>query len=120
MSVRLDHTIVHAHDKQAAATFLAELLGLPPPVANGKFLAVALDHGLTLDFADAPGDIRPQHYAFAVGDADFDAVLERVRARAIPYWADHRRTRPGEIDQRGASRAIYLADPSGHWLEVLT
>lgn len=40
----------------------------------GKFLAVPIDHGLSLDFADAPGEIHPQHYAFAVSDPEFDAV----------------------------------------------
>jgi hypothetical protein len=52
--------------------------------------------------------------------ATFDSVLGRVKARSVPYWADPRQTRPGEVDQRGNGRAIYFADPSGHWLEVLT
>src|SRR5262245_57883387 len=120
MTVRLDHMIVHARDKHEAATFLTEILGLPPPVAMGKFLAVVIEHGLSLDFADAPGEIRPQHYAFAVSNPELDAVLARIQARSIPYWADPQRSRPNEIGQRGASRAIYFADPSGHWLEVLT
>ena len=31
MTVRLNHTIVGARDKQVAATFLSEILGLPKP-----------------------------------------------------------------------------------------
>ncbi len=32
MSIELNHTIVHARDKRAAATFLTEILGLEPAV----------------------------------------------------------------------------------------
>ena len=36
MAVELNHTIVPAHDPQASAQFLADILGLPvdPPVAH--------------------------------------------------------------------------------------
>jgi catechol 2,3-dioxygenase-like lactoylglutathione lyase family enzyme len=121
MPVKLDHTIVTARDKTESATFLAEVLGLGTPVATGHFLAVALDNGLTLDFCSVEeGAIRPQHFAFEVSEAEFDSVLGRVKERSVAYWADPRQTRPGEVDQRGNGRAIYFADPSGHWLEVLT
>lgn len=120
MTVKLDHMIVEARSKTESATFLAGMLGLPAPVALGKFAAVAIDHGLSIDFCDTEGEIRPQHYAFAVSEAEFDAVLDRVRGRGLAYWADPRATRPGEVDQRDGGRAIYFADPSGHWLEVLT
>lgn len=32
MSIELNHTIVHARDPLASATFLAEMLGRPAPV----------------------------------------------------------------------------------------
>jgi catechol 2,3-dioxygenase-like lactoylglutathione lyase family enzyme len=120
MPVQLDHTIVPARDKHESARFLADVLGLPAPVAMGPFVAVEVDHGLTLDFADADGEIRPIHYAFRVGDAEFDATFERITARGLPYWADPRRSRPGEVAQRGSGRGFYFEDPSGHYLEVLT
>jgi hypothetical protein len=100
MPVKLDHTIVTARDKTESATFLAELLGLGAPVATGHFLAVALDNGLTLDFCSVEeGAIRPQHFAFEVSEAEFDSVLGRVKAGRVPYWADPRQTRPGDVDQ---------------------
>jgi catechol 2,3-dioxygenase-like lactoylglutathione lyase family enzyme len=118
MAVTLDHMIVNVHSKQESATFLAEMLGLAAPVTVGRFLAVKLDNGLSLDFSE--GEVHPQHYAFEVSEAELDAVLARVRARKLPYWADPQQTRPGEVAQRDPGRAIYFSDPSGHWLEVLT
>jgi catechol 2,3-dioxygenase-like lactoylglutathione lyase family enzyme len=120
MAVQLDHTIVPARDKHESARFLADVLGLPEPVAMGHFVAVEVGHGLTLDFADADGDIRPIHYAFRVTDAEFEAVFARITARGLSYWADPRRSRPGEVAQRGNGRGFYFEDPSGHYLEVLT
>lgn len=121
MSVELNHTIVHAADKEAAAGFLASLLGLEVQPQYGPFLPVVTANGVTLDFADAGDEpIRPQHYAFLVSDADFDAVLGRVRGAGITYYADPQRRRLNEIDHRGDGRGMYWADPNGHLLEVLT
>ena len=120
MTVKLNHLIVNAHDKKESATFLAELLGLAAPAPSGHFMAVKLDHGLTLDFCDVEGDIRPQHYAFSVSESEFDAVLARIRQRGLPYWADPQQARPNEVANRDPGRAVYFADPNGHWLEVLT
>jgi catechol 2,3-dioxygenase-like lactoylglutathione lyase family enzyme len=120
MPVQLDHMIVPAHDKVASARFLADVLGLPDPVAMGPFVAVEVNAGLNLDFADADGAIRPQHLAFRVGEPEFDEIFDRVRERGLLYWADPRRSRPNEVAQRGAGRGFYFEDPSGHYLEVLT
>jgi catechol 2,3-dioxygenase-like lactoylglutathione lyase family enzyme len=109
---------VNVRSKQESATFFAEMLGLAAPVPAGGFLAVKLDNGLSLDFSE--GEVHPQHYAFEVSEAEFDAVLVRARARKLQYWADPQRTRPGEVAQRDTGRAMYFSDPSGHWLEVLT
>lgn len=120
MTVQLDHTIIPTRDKFESATFFAEVFGLAPPVAMGPFAAVDLAHGLSIDFGDADGVIRPLHYAFRVDDDEFEAIFARVTARGLPYWGDPRRTRPGEIAQRGTGRGFYFEEPSGHYLEVLT
>jgi catechol 2,3-dioxygenase-like lactoylglutathione lyase family enzyme len=121
MTVELDHLIVYSRDKRVAAAFLVDMLGLPAPGPAGKFLAVRLGNRLSLDFADAGADVVAQHYAFAVSDIEFDAIIARIRERRLPYWADPQRTQADQIaDRGGGSRAVYFADPSGHWLEVLT
>jgi catechol 2,3-dioxygenase-like lactoylglutathione lyase family enzyme len=123
MPVELDHLIIRSRDKRASAAFLTEMLGLPPPSVvgpGGRFHAIRLANGTSLDFADAGEQFEPQHYAFAVTDPEFDAVLARIRERRIPYWADPGQTQPDQVADRGGSRAVYFADPSGHWIEVLT
>jgi catechol 2,3-dioxygenase-like lactoylglutathione lyase family enzyme len=120
MSVQLDHTIIAVHDQDESARFVAEILGLAAPSRSGPFQVVTVDHGLSLDFANANGDVRPQHYAFLVSDAEFDTIFGRIVERALPYWADPRRTRPGEIREHEHGRGFYFEDPSGHFLEVLT
>jgi catechol 2,3-dioxygenase-like lactoylglutathione lyase family enzyme len=120
MTAQLNHTIVYSADRGKSARFLAEILGLPAPVRFGPFEGVALDNGVSLDFAAADGPIHPQHYAFLISEADFDAVFDRIRARGLQYWADPRRSRPGEINHNDGGRGVYFPDPDGHYLEVIT
>jgi len=120
MTVSLDHTIVPARDREAAARFLAGILGLPVGAETPPFLPVELANGVTLDYMHQPGDIPALHYAFAVDDATFDAALARIRADGVPYYADPMNTRPGELYQDGTVRGLYFRDPSGHNLEILT
>jgi catechol 2,3-dioxygenase-like lactoylglutathione lyase family enzyme len=120
MTVQLNHTIVSARDKQASANFLVEILGLPAPVPFGPFMTVQVDNDVTLDFRDSDGEITPQHYAFLVGEDDFDEIFGRIRQRELPYWADPFRDQPGEINNRDGGRGVYFEDPNGHFLEILT
>lgn len=120
MAVELNHTIVHARDKRAAANFLAEILGLEPPVAFGPFLGVQTANGVTLDFLETDEAIIVEHYAFLVSEPEFDQIFGRIQARDLPYWADPHRSRPGEINTRDGGRGVYFEDPSGHVLEILT
>jgi hypothetical protein len=85
MAAQLNHTIVWSSDQTMSARFLAEMLGRPAPTRFGHFDVVELDNGVSLDFADAEGPIRPQHYAFLISEADFDAVLSRIRERGLEH-----------------------------------
>lgn len=120
MSAQLNHTIVWSTDQAKSARFLAEILGRPAPTRFAHFDVVELDNGVSLDFANADGPIRPQHYAFLIGEADFDAVLGRIREHKLEYWADPARRRPGEINHDDGGRGVYFPDPDGHYLEVIT
>jgi len=120
MAIELNHTIVHARDPQRSASSLAEMLGRPAPVRFGPFLGVALDNGVTLDFIAADAELVIEHYAFLVGEAEFDQIFERIRARALPYWADPRHAEPGRINHHDGGRGVYWNDPDGHYLEIIT
>jgi catechol 2,3-dioxygenase-like lactoylglutathione lyase family enzyme len=120
MAVKLNHTIIWVRDKHVSATFLAEILGLPAPKPFGPFMTVHVDNDVSLDFMDAGGEIAPQHYAFLISEAEFDAIFGRIRERALPYWADPFRQEPGEINTNDGGRGVYFEDPSGHFLEVIT
>ena len=120
MSVQLNHTIVSCRDQLRSASFLSEILGLAPASRFGPFLVVEADNGVSLDFAETSGPITAQHYAFLVGEEEFDAAFARIRGRDVPYWADPGRTRPGSINTRDGGRGLYFEDPDGHLLEILT
>jgi len=120
MAAQLNHTIVWSSHQAKSARFLAEMLGRPAPSRFAHFDVVELDNGVSLDFADAEGPIRPQHYAFLIGEADFDAVLGRIRERGLEHWADPMRQRAGEINRNDGGRGVYFLDPDGHYLEVIT
>ena len=97
MSVQLNHTIVACHDQQRSAAFLTGILGLPPASRFGHFLVVEADNGVSLDFSETSGEIASQHYAFLVGEEEFDAAFGRIRERDLAYWADPGQTRRGEV-----------------------
>ena len=120
MSVHLNHTIVKASDKQVSARFLVDILGLPPPKPYGPFLVVQVDNDVSLDFADDMGRAHPQHYAFLVGEEEFDQVHGRIVERGLDYWADPYHRHPGEINTNDGGRGLYWDDPDGHVLEILT
>ena len=59
----------------------------------GHFAAVAVNDSLTMDF-DNRKTFESHHYAFQVGDEEFDAIFARVKAEGLSYSADpfHRRS----------------------------
>jgi len=120
MSVGLDHTIVWSTAPAEAAAFLADMLDLPEPTRFGRFHVVKLGNGVSMDFAERPGPIARQHYAFLVDDAVFDRALGLIREGGLAHWADPMRSRPNEINTLWGGRGVYFDDPDGHSLEIIT
>lgn len=119
MSIVLDHTIVPARDKEESARFFARIFGLPYDGAVSHFAPVRVNETLTLDF-DTDADFEPHHYAFKIGEADFDDILERVLREGIPYGSSPLSPDNMTINRRNGGRGFYFRDPNGHLLEVLT
>lgn len=121
MSVQLDHAIVPARDRKAAAELLANLLGVPwAESAVGPFCPVYVNEGLTLDFDQADGPFPVQHYCFRVSEAEFDAILARIRARGIEYRSTPHGPVDMQINTRHGGRIVYWNEPDGHVWEALT
>ena len=121
MSVQLNHTIVSCRDQKKSATFLTEILGRPePPSRYGPFLIVEVDNGVSLDFHETAGEITAQHYAFLIGEDDFDDIFGRIQERGLAYWADPFHRVPDKINHGDGGRGVYWEDPNGHSLEIIT
>lgn len=119
MTIHLNHTIVSARDRDSSAQFLSTILGLAPPETVGPFAIVQISE-TSLDFIETEEEIHPQHYAFLVNEAEFDAIFQRIKNRGLSYWADPYRRKEGHINTWDGGRGVYWDDPSGHLLEIIT
>ena len=120
MPIQLNHTIVWCRDKMRSSAFLAEMLGRPAPRPFLHFMVVEFDNDVSLDFYQKEGDVAVQHYAFLVSDAEFDAILGRIREKGLDHWSDPARSKPGEINRHFGGHGVYWEDPDGHLLEAIT
>jgi catechol 2,3-dioxygenase-like lactoylglutathione lyase family enzyme len=75
---------------------------------------------VSLDYHETDGEVAPQHYAFLVSEADFDAIFGRVVEAGLDHWADPGRTQAGTINRHDGGRGVYFPDPDGHLLEIIT
>jgi catechol 2,3-dioxygenase-like lactoylglutathione lyase family enzyme len=119
MAITLNHTIVPARDKQAAAKFFARIFGLEFDGESGHFAPVRVNDTLTLLFDEEPSFGR-HHYAFHVDDADFDAILGRVREAGLAHGSAPWSLDDGKLNDWNGGRGIYFKDPDGHILELMT
>lgn len=72
------------------------------------------------DFIETDQPYDKQHYAFLVGEAEWDAIFARIRARGLPYWADPGKRLEGQTNTHWGGRGVYFDDPAGHFLEAIT
>jgi catechol 2,3-dioxygenase-like lactoylglutathione lyase family enzyme len=120
-TVQLNHTAVYAKDRRLSADFIAAILGVEVAAPFGPFLPVDLGNGVTLDYYELTDEpIQAQHYAFLVPDEQFDAMIARLEAVGVTYYADPSHTEPGAINRLFGGRGAYFDDPSGHNMEIMT
>lgn len=121
MAIELDHFIVSARDKVAAAKLLGELLGVPWAASGiGPFAPVYLNDGLTLDFIDTDESFPVEHFCFRVSDQEFDAILGRIEKAGIAWRSSVRGPVDGKVDTQFGGRGVYWNAPEGHQWEMLT
>jgi catechol 2,3-dioxygenase-like lactoylglutathione lyase family enzyme len=120
MAAQLNHTIAWCTDKAKSAGFLAHVLGLPAPRRFFHFLVVDLSNNVSIDYFETTEKVALQHFAFLVGEEEFDDAFGRIKEMNVEYWADPARTKPGEINHHDGGRGVYFRDPDGHLLELIT
>jgi catechol 2,3-dioxygenase-like lactoylglutathione lyase family enzyme len=119
MAINLNHTIVPARDKEAAARFFADIFGLRFEGKSGHFAPVRVNDSLTLLF-DNEDEFESHHYAFHVSDAEFDAIFKRVREAKLTYGSAPWSLDDGKLNDWNGGRGVYFKDPDGHVLELMT
>ncbi|MEO6278418.1 VOC family protein [Roseateles sp.] len=124
MPAVLDHLLVPARDRRAAAERLAAILGVPwsAQAAVGPFSAVYVSSDLTLDFdeVEAGATVTPLHYAFRVSEAEFDALLARLQALGIAWRSMPMGPDDFQVNTSVGGRIAYWREPDGHAWEALT
>jgi catechol 2,3-dioxygenase-like lactoylglutathione lyase family enzyme len=119
MAIFLNHTIVPARDKVAAARFFAEIFGLACKEQGDHFVPVRVNETLTLLFDEEPS-FDSHHYAFHVSDAEFDAIFARVQKAGLAFGSVPWSMEDGKLNNWNGGRGVYFKDPNGHVLELMT
>ena len=95
--------------------------------------SVYINDSLTLDFInfgsqaaatigmvakhDQPVPIN--HYCFRVSDADFDAIVERIKKAGVKFSSNGLEP-DDKINTRLGGKGVYFMEPDGHGWEILT
>jgi catechol 2,3-dioxygenase-like lactoylglutathione lyase family enzyme len=119
MSIVLNHTIVPARDKVAAARLFARLFGLDVREADGHFAPVRVNDDLTLLFDDSEA-FENHHLAFHVSEAEFDAIFARIKSEGLTFGSTPWSSDDGKTNDWGGGRGVYFTTPDGHLFELMT
>lgn len=121
MAIALDHILIPSRNRNAAAARLASLLGVPwAPAQVGPFSAVYVNDGLTIDFDEWQEDFPKGHYCFRVTEAEFDAILQRIKDAGIPFRGGPHGPNDNTVNESMGGRIVYWDEPDGHVWEILT
>ena len=119
---RLDHIALLVRDLDETARFFTEVLRLREvPNPKGGTEIRWFEFGDGQRFHIQAGDLSTTHVEkrthFALSAADFDGLLEALRARQIAF-SDFKGA-PDAVNVRpDGMRAIFLQDPNGYWFEI--
>ena len=117
----LDHTIIPVEDKEAASQLMVRVMGWEFLGYRGSQGHVRVNDTLVVRFDDreADGERKPLHFAFHVGEGEFDAILERLVAEDLKYGTSTRDMNMQWNELHGGRR-IFFADRNGHSYELMT
>ena len=120
MAIMLNHTIVPARDKEAAARLFAQIFDLSYQGKGEHFAPVKVNDALTFLFSDEEASFESHHYAFHVSDAEFDAIFGRVKGAGLVFGSAPWSPEDGKLNDWGGGRGVYFKTPDGHLLELMT
>lgn len=121
MTIELDHTIIPARDRRAAAALLARILDVPWSESGvGPFCAVYVNDGLTLDIDQEEGSFPTLHYCFRTSEEVFDGIVARLRALGMDYRSTPHGPVDMQVNTQHGGRIVYWSEPDGHVWEALT
>lgn len=120
MSITLNHTIVPANDKVASAKFFADLFGLSYDGPMGPFAPVKVNETFTMDFDDRWHPQEVHHYAFHVGEEEFDAIFGRIKTAGLAYGSGPRSPDDMQVGASLGGRVVYFRELNRHLLEIRT
>jgi catechol 2,3-dioxygenase-like lactoylglutathione lyase family enzyme len=123
MAIRLDHLILMVNDLEQTMDFYTRILGFTAEPPRPPFSVVRVSPELIIQLAPW-GTKGGDHLAFAMTREEVDGIFRRVRDAAIPYGdafdAVGNMRGPGTADGAGgATRSLYVFDPSKHLIEVM-
>jgi catechol 2,3-dioxygenase-like lactoylglutathione lyase family enzyme len=119
---RIDHIALLVRDLDESARFYSEVIRLaevPNPMGGTHIRWFEIGHGqrIHMQAGDTSRTFVEKQTHIAIAAADFDAVLERLRAGGTGF-SDMKGT-PGAVNVRpDGMRAIFLQDPNGYWIEI--
>ena len=122
MQAQLDHLLVPAKDRVAAARLVAHLFDAPwsEQGAVGPFSPVFVNSELTLDFDQWTEPVPKMHYAFRVTQAEFNAILARIKAAGLAYRSSPVGPDDYRVNTAFGGNLVYWSEPDGHAWEILT
>ena len=111
--------LLPAYDYEAAARFLAEILGLDYLGPDRHFAPVRVNDTFKVVYTNSQ-EFSPIHMGFHIGDDDFAAILQRLQERGIAFGNDPREITNGRTDHPFGGKGLYFLDLNGHLFEIMT
>src|SRR5262249_35789219 len=71
-------------------------------------------------FSDSAETFESHHYAFHVSDAEFDAILQRVKAAGLVFGSAPCALDDAMLNDWNGGRGVYFKDLDGQILELMT
>jgi len=120
MTATFNHIIIPANDAEVSAAYYRNLLEIADAPSWGPFANLIMDNGVLLQLAKPPTTFDSLHFAFLVDDEHFDRALASLIESQTDHWGDPRRSQHNEIRHEDGGRALYVLDPGGHLVDLLT